>query len=368
MRVVELIPSLHVGGAERIVALMAAALNEQGHRVTVVSLADPSGSWIEAELRAKSVEMVFLGKRPGLDPRMIPRLGRALAAARPDVLHTHLHVLKYVLPARLAWRRCAVVHTLHNVAEREAVATDRMVHHLAFRVGVAPVAIGDAVAESFQRVYRLPARHTIPNGIPVADYRCPPAVRAEVRAALSIPADAPTFLTGGRLNVQKNHAALLSAFSDPALAGARLLIAGDGDLREDLQRQAEQLGAGERVLFLGVRKDVPRLLAAADGLVMASTWEGNPLVVMEAMAAGRPVVATAVGCVPELVSSRTGWLAPPGDVAALSAAMVELVLDLDRARARGAAGAEVAMERFDASVMARAYAALFAERLHRAGR
>ena len=359
MRVVELIPSLQVGGAERVAGLMATALAGEGHDVTVVSLFPSTGSWIETELRAEGIDLVFLGKRPGLDPRMVPRLGRALARLRPDVIHTHLHVLKYVLPARLAWRRAAVVHTLHNVAEHEAVASDRLVHHLAFRRGVAPVAIGDAVAESLQRVYRIPARHTIPNGIPVAGYRRPPHVRAEVRAELSLPAEAVCFLSVGRLNPQKNHAALLGAFSAPGLAEARLLIAGDGDLRAALEQQARALGVGDRVHFLGVRRDIPRLLAAADGLVMASTWEGNPLVVMEAMAAGLPVVATSVGCVPELVSERTGWLVPREDEAALSAAMSALAGDRPGARARGAAGAARAMERFDVSVMARAYAALF---------
>ncbi len=361
MRIVELIPSLHVGGAERIVALMATALAAEGHQVSVVSLGGPSGSWIEAELRAASIETIFLGKRPGLDLRAIPRLGRALARLRPEVLHTHLHVLKYALPARLAWRRCTVVHTLHNLAEREAVASDRRLQQLAFRGGVAPVSIGDAVAESLERVYRIPARYTIPNGIPVAAFRSPPGVRAEVRAELSLPGEAACFLAVGRLNPQKNHAALLAAFADPRLAGCRLLIAGDGELRGALEQQAGALGVADRVHFLGVRKDVPRLLAAADGLVMASSWEGNPLVVMEAMSAGLPVVATAVGCVPELVSERTGWLVPAGDEGALAEALAALAGDLGDARGRGEAGAKVALERFDVSVMARAYVALFEE-------
>jgi len=364
VRIIQLIPTLNVGGAERIVALMATALAAQGHQVSVIALAASSGSWIEAELRAAGIEPIFLGKRPGLDPRMIPRLGRALRRLRPDVVHTHLHVLKYALPARLAWRRCAVVHTLHNVAEYEAVAVDRRLQWLAFRRSVVPVAIGDAVAESLEQVYGIPARHTIPNGIPVAAYRSPPEVRAEVRAELSIPDDAVCFLSIGRLNPQKNQAALLDAFADPRLGSARLLIAGDGELRAALAQKAEALGVQDRARLLGVRKDIPRLLAAADGLVMASTWEGNPLVVMEAMAAGLPVIATAVGCVPELVSERTGWLVPPEDAGALADAMAALAADVAAARSRGEAGGAVAMERFDASVMARAYASLFEQSIN----
>lgn len=356
MRIVQVVPSLDVGGAERMAALLSRELAVLGHDVALVSLFDPAGSWIEAELRAAGVPLRFLGKRPGLDPRMIPRLRRVLAELRPDVVHTHLHALKYALGH-------AGVHTVHNLAEHEADRVDRLLHHVAFRRGVVPVAIGEAVAESLRRVYRITPRFTIPNGIPVAACRAPEGARAEVRAELGIPEDTPVFLTVGRLNAQKNHAALLAAFETlrgTSPRGARLLVAGEGELRRALGRQAS-----EGVEFLGVRKDVPRLLAAADVFVLASTWEGNPLVVMEAMAAGLPVVATAVGCVPELVSARTGRLVAPGDVPALATAMAAMAADLPAARAFGDAGAAVARERFDASVMARAYEALYAGMVRR---
>ncbi|MDP2307728.1 MAG: glycosyltransferase [Pseudomonadota bacterium] len=365
MRIVQLVPSLDVGGAERIVGLLARELARLGHTVTVISLFDPVGSWIEEELRAAGMPLHFLGKRPGLDLRMVPRLRRLLGDLRPDILHTHLHTLKYALPAWSGTRAGAVVHTVHNLAEHEVELTGRLVHHIAFRCGVEPVAIGDAVAASLRRVYRITPRHTIPNGIPVADYLAPAGARERVRAALAIPGDTPAFLTVGRLERQKDHAGLLAAFALPALRarGARLLLVGDGPERPALQEQARALGLGDRVAFLGVRTDVPHLLAAADVFVLASRWEGNPLVVMEAMAAGLPVVATSVGCVPELVSDRSGALVSSGDVPALAAAMEALAANPIRARELGAFGARVALERFDVAVMARAYATLYARRV-----
>src|SRR5438552_862696 len=113
MRILQIIPTLAVGGAERVVSLLARHLRRSGHETSVVSLYDPHGSWIEAELRADGVPVDFLGKHPGLDLRMIPRLARVVARFRPDVIHTHLYVLKYVLPALAASRRCPVVHTVH---------------------------------------------------------------------------------------------------------------------------------------------------------------------------------------------------------------------------------------------------------------
>jgi glycosyltransferase involved in cell wall biosynthesis len=256
-----------------------------------------------------------------------------------------------------------VVHTVHNLAELEVERLSLVIQSIAFRAGVVPVAIGEAVAESMHRLYRLPPRHQIPNGIPVSDYAPPPRAREEVRASLAIPGDAPTFVTVGRLQPQKDSKSLIEAFASERLRllGAHLLLAGDGELRRGLEGQASALGIGERVHFLGVRADIPRVLAAADVFVLASRYEGNPLTVMEAMAAGKPVLATAVGCVPELVSDCAGLLVAPGDGPALEAAMVDLASDLTRARARGEAAALVARSRFDASVMASAYEKLYAE-------
>ncbi len=358
LRIVELVPSLDVGGAERMAALMAMELQALGHRVTLVSLYDSTGSWIEAELRSAGVPLRFLGKEPGLDLRVIPRLRSLLRGLRPDVVHTHLHTLKYLLPAGFGLGH-RVVHTIHNLAEHEIELSGRVVHHLAFRAGVVPVAIGDAVAASVRRTYGLAPGRTIPNGIPVAASVAPDGARAQVREELGLPGDVPVVVTVGRLNPQKNHALLLEAFArlPPAV---HLLVVGEGELRGELSRRAGELGIGGRVHFLGVRRDVPRVLAAADVFALASGWEGNPLVVMEAMAAGLPVVATSVGCVPELVAPDTGRLVPPGEPAAFAAALAELCSDLVLARRLGTAARAVALARFDAPVMARAYTELFA--------
>jgi len=364
MRILHMIPTLGTGGAERLVASLAPELRRWGHSVGVVSQYDGRGSWLAGRLESQEIDVRFLGKRRGLDLRMIPRMARVIRDFRPDVIHSHsAHVLRYAIPAVLLSRPCPIVHTLHNMAERETDRLGAALQFIAFRAGVAPVAIGEAVAESMRRVYRLPPRHIIPNGIPVSEFVAPPGSREEARAALALPARAPIFIAVGRFCEQKNHTALLAAFGSDRLRalGAQLLLAGDGELRGALEETARALGLGERIHFLGARQDVPRLLHAADVFVLSSRWEGNPLSVMEAMAAGRPVVATSVGCVPELVSDDTGRLVAPDDRVALESAMFELASDLALARAKGQAAARVARERFDATVMARAYERLYQE-------
>lgn len=354
MRVTQVVPSLDVGGAERMAATLSLALRDLGHHVEVVSLYPPTGSWIERELREALLPVTFLGKRPGLDLGVARRLARVLSRHDPEVVHTHLHGLRYALPAR-AGLRASYVHTVHNLADREVERPGRWLQALAFRAGVAPVAIGDAVAHSVLGVYGRPPRATVPNGIRLEACEVDAAIRVATRAAIGLGDADFTLLVAGRLGPQKNHAVLFEAL---AKVPATLLVAGDGPLRAELQQRAAPLG--DRVRFLGARDDVPALLAAADALVLASAWEGNPLVVMEAMAAGRPVVATRVGCVPELVVEGTGILVAPGDVEALTAALSRLVAAPGDAAAMGAAALVHARRHFDARAMAERYADLYA--------
>lgn len=354
MRIVQLVPTLSVGGAERTVALLAREQAELGHAVDVVVLGHSEDSWLEHELRRLQLPVHFLHKGPGLSLTVSHRLGVLLPSLRPQVVHTHLHVLKYLLPTRAYVRVPAIVHTLHSLAAHEAVRTDRAVQWAAFRWRVAPVAIGDAVARSIHSLYSLAPRATIPNGIEVDRFTPQPGARARIRTEQSIPHNATVFITVGRLNEAKNHALLLDAFA--ALPpDAHLLVVGDGALRASLEARADSA----RVHFLGVRSDVPDLLSAADVFVLSSDWEGNPLVVMEAMAAAKPVVATAVGCVPELVPSDAGTLVPAGDRDGLVDAMRAFLTHPDSAVRAGAQARDHARARFDVTSTAQAYVDLY---------
>jgi glycosyltransferase involved in cell wall biosynthesis len=364
MRILQVIPTIQAEGAQRVVVSLCRELRRAGHELGVVSLFDPRGVSLEAELRAEGVALHLLGKRMGPDLRMFLRAPRAAARFAPDVVHTHLYVLKYLLPGLALRRRVPIVHTVHNLAEREGgTRVDEWVQGAAFRAGVAAVAIGRAVAESMERLYRLAPRCTIPNGIPAADYAPPPGAREAVRAELGVAEGVPLVLAAGRLAPAKNHALALAALATPGLRalGAHLAVAGDGPLRATLATQARALEVADRVHLLGARPDMARVLAAADVFVLPSAYEGHPLAVMEAMAAGKPVVATAVGCVPETVTPESGRLVPAGDAAALSAALREVAGDRALARALGEEGRRTVRARFDSAVMARAYERLYRE-------
>ena len=150
------------------------------------------------------------------------------------------------------------------------------------------------------------------------------------------------------------------------LRNEQLLLAGDGHLQSAVEQQARDLGIADRVHFLGRREDVAELLASSDAFALASLWEGNPLSVMESMAAGLPSVVTSVGGVPELVEDGIhGFVVQPGDAQAMSEAMSRLVSDPAARRAMGEAAIQKANRKFGQKQMVEAYESLYGELLFR---
>jgi glycosyltransferase involved in cell wall biosynthesis len=235
-----------------------------------------------------------------------------------------------------------------------------MANWLAFRVGAAPVAICHFIAKSITRSYGVAPRAIIPNGIPVARFSQPLQSRSEWRRANAIPEDAMVFTCVARLAAPKNITVLLEAFAALNRREDILVLAGDGPHRAQLEDEARSRGLAGSVRFLGTRLDVPELLGASDAFVLPSSWEGHPLSVMEAMAAGRAVVATNVGGVPELVShDETGLLVASEDVVGLASAMRSIAEHEELRERLGRDAGRFASKELDVSLMATRYDALY---------
>jgi glycosyltransferase involved in cell wall biosynthesis len=295
-----------------------------------------------------------------------------LRTLRPAIVHTHQTVGRYVYPACWAARQKIAVHTVHSIAQGEIASRFwRRFQGWAYGRGVLPVSIAQEVTRTFVEEYgRAPAAE-IPNAIPTERYTPDAARRAEWRSQHTVPQDALVYTCVAGLRPQKNHRLLLQAFAQAAqrLPDALLLLVGppdrlDPSYAESLKALAQELGLGQRVRFLGSRADVPDILRASDVFVLSSDYEGNPLSVLEAMAAGLPVISTAVGGVPELVQhGATGLLVPAGDAHALAEAMAQLGCNAPLRAAMGNAAWQTALQRFDVRVMSRAYATLYKQLL-----
>ena len=367
--VFQILPSLVVGGAERLVVHLVERLSRERFAPVCICLESPLGTHYEARVQASGAPLYFLGKGARASGGVLRQLSALFRQYRPAVAHTHIIGLNYAYPLMLRYRTPARVHTVHSLASREVgVRVGAWVRMLAFRYrfgGVVPVAVADEVRASIQQLYGYLDPPLIPNGIPTDEYAPNPDTRAQWRQAHGIEPYATVLTHVGRFAPPKNHALLVEAFARVRTdAPLYLLLVGGGELENAVREQVAALGLQERVRFLGVRADVADILRASDVFVLSSRVEGNLMSVMEAMAAGLPVVSTAVGGVPELVRAGvTGLLVPAGDACSLAEAIAQLGCDPARRAAMGNAARQTARERFDVRVMSLAYATLYQQLL-----
>lgn len=365
VRVVHVLPDLVPYGLENMLSHLVCSLDRTRYEPAVISLFGPAENGLENTLRNAGVNVFHLHKRRGFDPRMFVRLYKLFRKMQPDIVHSHNYVLRYTLPAAILARVPVMAHTIHNVAKQEVDRLGRWLQWLAFRGPVHPVAIAQEVALTSRQVYGSVDLTIIPNGIPVEAFQREVSTRARWRKREGFLETDLLYVCVARFFRQKNHSTLIQAFANGPARNphCKLLLAGDGELRGDIEVQAQRLGVHSQIRFLGRRDDVAEILNAADVFVLASLWEGNPLSVMEAMASELPVIATSVGAVPELVENGVhGLLVPPGDSPALAGAMLHLMSNEAERRRMGRAAALRARERFDYRLMVQAYEALY-ERL-----
>jgi glycosyltransferase involved in cell wall biosynthesis len=272
--------------------------------------------------------------------------------------------MRYAFPSLVYFKPRLMVHTVNNMAEREIEPRARWLQGMAYRQGVIPVAVAREVAASLERLYGIGSCRVVWNCIPTDLYASPQTTRAAWRAKQGFSEEDILFVCVARFAPQKNHELLINAFAKGPASDPRvhLVLAGEGALRAQVQERVNKLGLTSRVHFIGLRTDVPDVLGAADVFVLSSDYEGNPLAVIEAMAAGLPIASTAVGGVPELLENgREGFIVQPGRAEQLSEAMVTLLKDDKLRRVMGAAAAARAKEKFDVSAMIRAYEELYNE-------
>lgn len=272
-------------------------------------------------------------------PAEIARLRRMLLRSRPDVVHAHGFTAAVAVNAALAGvgkgKRPRRVVTLHNAVLADGIrarVASRIVESLAVRP--ADVVLG-ASADLVYRAKALRARETAFVPVPAPELPKPCSSRSDTRRVLGVGDDQFLLLSVGRLAAQKSMPVLLDAVEILAGERIRLLIAGDGPEREALE--ARIVTRSLPVTLLGQRTDVADLLVAADVFVLASRWEARALVVQEALRAGVPVVATAVGGLPELVGDA-GLLVPWNDASALAEAVHRIRTDPELHTQLAAAG------------------------------
>ena len=349
MKILQVIPYFCFGGAETMCENLTYALTAMGHQVTVVSLYNERTPISERMERA-GIRIRYLDKKLGLDLSMIPKLANIIGDEKPDVVHTHLDVIKYaVAAARLKGiRRC--VHTVHNVADKEAEGRiQKIINGTYFRLGWSvPVALSPEVKRSILSFYGMQEADVpvIYNGVDLSRCRRKEAYDAETFRILHI----------GRFNEQKNHKGLLEAFSliHREAPKCRLMLIGDGELRSEMEELAKKLNISEVVDFLGSRENVYPFLQEADVFLLPSSFEGMPMTIIEAMGTGLPIVATAVGGVPDMLVNEESALLVACEPEAVAEAVLRLLGDAELREKLGQKAKQESI-RFSAEHMAACY-------------
>ncbi len=367
MRVVHVAGSADWGGGERYLELMARHLDREAFALEVIA---PAPGALCGRLAALGVPAHVVDLGALVSPRAVARLARALRGLAPDIVQSHGARSNFYarLAARLAGVR-VVVSTVHNAladypvsAARLSVyrAMDRLTLPLATRV----LCVADALARDY------PGRSlVVRNGIDLDDFD-PVAVgpaACALRQTLA-PSRGPLVGFVGRLTPQKDPLAFVALIARLRRARPDVhgVIAGDGPLRAEVERAVGAHGLGPSCRVLGARDDVAAVLAALDVFVLTSVSEGFPFVILEAMALERPVVATAVNGVPEIVEAGvTGLLVERGNADALARAALDTLANAGRARAMGRAGRRRVHACFTASRMVTETEALYRDVLRR---
>jgi glycosyltransferase involved in cell wall biosynthesis len=349
-----------IGGTRRHLRDVVLAQRARGLAVAVVAAAErmPEVRRDFEQMRAAGAEVEELPMqraiRPWADWRHVRALKQTLKRLRPAVVHTHSS--KAGVLGRLASLESGIgvrVHTPHTFAflfgamfSPRKRALFRAIEQQLGKYTQRLIAVSESEAETIRLsgVISPEKVRTVPNGIDPKPYRQATALK---RAALGFAPDQPLLITVGLLNPAKGQDLAIEALADPRLAKLQLALVGHGEDQPRLAARIAELGLGARIQLLGWREDVPALLKSADGLLLPSRWEGMPYAVLEAMAAGLPVVATAVDGARELVvPGETGWLAPVGDPVALIAALAAFQECTPAARQRLGAAGEQRLGRF----------------------
>ena len=363
IRVVEVLATGTNGGAQEHVVSLVGRIDRTRYEVSVVSLSP--GSTIR-KLQRAGVPVVVLDEPD--DAVAVGALAAHLADVRPDVVHNHMFRAEVVgtkaalALARAGHRRPYIVSTVHSSRVRPAgdrellrrltpkmdrlIAVSRAIERkiAVERGGLAPVSL----------VY---------NGVDLSRYDHQEPC-CTLREEYGMPADAKIVGVVARLEPEKGHPTLLEAWPLvlAAVPEAYLLVVGEGSRREALERRAADLAIRDRVVFTGRRDDVPAVTAALDVAVLPSYREAQGLSILEAMALARPVVASAVGGIPEMIEDGvSGLLVPPHDPPALARAIVRLLTDHPYADVLARAGHDLVHERFCVELMVRAIETIYDE-------
>lgn len=359
MKILYVITGLAQGGAERVVCDLADKMHEKGNQVKIAYL---TGEILTSPIYT-DIELIKINLN---SIRSLPlayiRLLRLIKAYKPDVVHAHMvHANILTRLARLLSPMNKLICTAHS--SNEGGSLRMVLYRLTNSLADLTTNVSNTAVSSFEKKYAVPknSMRVVYNGINFDSFGYQELARNEVIDEFNLFIDTKIILAAGRFNESKNYPNLLKAakiLKDKHSMLFNLLIAGDGELRDDLENMILKLGLKNEVKLLGRRKDIPRLMSACDVFVLSSDYEGLPTVLIEAFACQAQVVSTDVSGVREIVNNH-GNIVPAQDSVALAEALVDILDKVNNSK--NILGYQHAKEKFDLNIISNEWLKIYNE-------
>ena len=322
IKVAVILPYFGPGGAEKMVSRLVSGLDQREFHTEVFCVkGEPLGNDMEQVLQNKGIKIHYIGKKNGFSVSAVLRLFQKLDCFLPDVIHTHQSSCIYAAPWAVM-RNKPFLHTMHTLPEIENARLMRrlLTNFLTKHNLMTPVAVSNTNQRLVAEYYGLQLAQVpmIQNPVDVKRFSEAKCERDDVFR----------FITVGRFSKEKNQQMMLRAFAEFVDKGysARLVMLGKGEEEENLKGLAKELGIDDKIDYVGYVNNVEDYLKKADVFLLSSHYEAQPLCVLEAMAAGLPIISTDVGGVSDVVTDN-GFLVSSGDVQSMAQAMEQLYLD-----------------------------------------
>lgn len=289
IKVLQITPSFGVGGAEKIVLQYLLNNNKENTQMKAVSLFDSSNTVYDRIIKENKLDVIYLDKKPGLDISISKKLYKIIAEFEPDIIHSHLNSMKYLIYSIRRYKNFKVFHTIHSEPSKDAKCLDKIINKMAFKkYMVTPIALSERLANINNKYYRISTTRVLNNGINLSLFKKDEKIRKDIRKDLCI--NKGTFVVGhiGRFDKYKNQefvVKILDKLRD-YIEDVHLLLIGDGELKNHVERVVEENNLTKYVSFLGTRADIPNLLNVMDVFVFPSLYEGFPITLIEAQATG----------------------------------------------------------------------------------
>lgn len=289
LRVLQIIPNFGVGGAEKLVLNYLKYFNKDTVQIKAISLYPNQDTVYDKYIRENKLDVIYLDKKAGFDFSMIRKIDKVIREFKPHIIHSHLYTMKYIILPGIKNKKIKKYHTIHTEPEKESGFLNRLCNRIAFKFfNFVPIALTEEMANKVNSYYGVSNTLIFKNGIDLDNFRNIKETKEEIRNELGISKDAFVIGHVGRFIEAKNHNFLIEIFNRLLSLDSNscLLLVGDGELRKNVEVKVKSMNLENKIKFLGIRKDINRILKAMDVFVFPSLYEGFPVTLIEAQAVG----------------------------------------------------------------------------------